>query len=187
MFTLVQTILIFLVIIHIIVIVLEMKSNILGTDKDHEVEDKLYKQSSIFFFYGTIFLCQILAAYLSWSTITLTLIGTSIFLGGLFLRRFAIYTLDSLFTMEIGIRTNHQVIKKGPYKLIRHPSYTGYLMMTFGYLIASMHWLAIIPLLFVIGFLRKRMNEEEEMLIKHFKQEYRDYMKESYRLIPYIY
>lgn len=177
-----------MLLLHFLMIFYEGYSRTLGDDKLSNIQDKLFKTSSILFFYGTIFLSQFFSIILSnWSNLISLLIGGIIFLGGFVLRRYAIHTLDYFFTMEIGIRKNHKIIKTGPYKLIRHPSYTGYLLMIIGFLIAVMHWLSIIPLLFVIGFLNKRMQEEEKMLLSHFQDDYKQYASQSYKLIPFVY
>ncbi|KAJ3073416.1 hypothetical protein HK102_006011 [Quaeritorhiza haematococci] len=46
-------------------------------------------------------------------------------LAGCALRLWAFQTLGRLFTFQVGIRNNHKLIKTGPYKYLRHPSYTG--------------------------------------------------------------
>ncbi|MFW9917996.1 MAG: methyltransferase family protein [Candidatus Thorarchaeota archaeon] len=89
---------------------------------------------------------------------------------------------------RITIEDDHKIITKGLYKYIRHPIYLGMLCLFAGYLIAlgslviTSLWTAIL-----FGVLRERMEQEEDMLIERFGEEYIAYMTRTRRLIPYLY
>ncbi len=114
--------------------------------------------------------------------------GVAICLFGFCLRIWAIRTLGRFFSMEIGIRPNHVIVTSGPYRWIRHPSYTGYLLILIGMGLAFHSWIAVLlPVLQTSVFQYFRIIEEEKMLIKHFGKEYSEYMQRTKRLIPYIF
>ncbi|MEW6056137.1 MAG: isoprenylcysteine carboxylmethyltransferase family protein [Bdellovibrionota bacterium] len=121
------------------------------------------------------------------SDLTLIL-GASIFFAGYSLRAWAIRILGRFFTFEIGIRSKHQIIESGPYRWIRHPSYTGYLLMHIGM------GLAYSSLFFILGlgigtlvFFGLRIHQEERMLVRHFGPSYERYMRRTKRLVPKVF
>ena len=86
------------------------------------------------------------------------------------------------------IEKDHQLMKEGIYKYIRHPIYAGGILCSFGSIfifrcifIGSLGFLYIFFVLFV------RLKQEESMLMKEFGEEYLNYMKSSKRLLPFIY
>src|SRR5664279_62984 len=62
----------------------------------------------------------------------LNLAGTLIFVAGLAIRWYAIVHLGRFFTVNMAISADHRLIDTGPYRLVRHPSYTGALMAFLG-------------------------------------------------------
>ena len=116
-----------------------------------------------------------------WSGIALILAGTAF-------RWYAIRTLGIYFTRDVATRPDQQVVQNGPYRLIRHPSYTGGLMALLGIGLALGNWigLALIVLLPLAAYLY-RMGIEERVLVEALGQPYRDYMSRTRRLIPFVY
>ena len=108
---------------------------------------------------------------------------------GFFLRIWSFQTLGHFFTFDLCIRKDHLLITEGPYKYLMHPSYTGLILFIFsGLLYFGIHYLlAIIYLLFGCYQFKKRMDNEEKMLEEKFGQEFKDYAKKRWRLVPYIY
>lgn len=130
------------------------------------------------------------AKYGEWNSLNkaLAILGLCISLAGFVIRWKAIIQLKKEFTVDISVHQNHQLKKDGMYKRLRHPSYLGLLLICSG-LSASMNnlisFLAItIPLILVLFY---RIKIEEEILIKEFGDIYRDYMKETRKIIPGIY
>lgn len=118
----------------------------------------------------------------------LSILGIVLILIGLLIRWIAIITLGRYFTTNVSILPGHQIVKKGIYKYIRHPSYAGGLVSFLGLGLAFSNWLSIIviivPILIVYIY---RMRVEERALIQTFGNEYLDYSKTTKRLIPKIY
>jgi protein-S-isoprenylcysteine O-methyltransferase Ste14 len=121
-------------------------------------------------------------------TTALLLIGFILFIVGGLIRVVAIRQLGRFFTFEIGIRDNHRVIQTGLYSRIRHPGYSGYLLLLLGLCLAHASLLyALIVFIPAISFYRARIFDEERMLLDQFDDEYRSYVKRTWALIPYVY
>ena len=97
-------------------------------------------------------------------------------------------SLTLLWIVIVAIAAGHRLIDTGPYRFVRHPSYTGALMAFLGLALCLANWVSLavmlIPVLLV--FLR-RMHVEEDALLQALGNQYRDYMQRTKRLIPAVY
>jgi protein-S-isoprenylcysteine O-methyltransferase Ste14 len=102
-------------------------------------------------------------------------------LAGAALRDWAIVTLGRFFRREVTIEPGQRLIRRGPYRVARHPSYTGLLVVCAGYGLAFGSWVgaAVGLLLMALGLL-PRIRVEERALAGEFGGEYADYA----RLVP---
>ncbi len=118
----------------------------------------------------------------------LTWVGVFIMISGVAFRRYAIYVLGKFFTATVQIHKDHQLIKAGPYHYIRHPSYLGLLILALGNGIALANWISLLLCIVLptIGIIN-RIKVEEMELSRYFGEQYRDYKKGTWRLIPYVY
>ncbi len=116
------------------------------------------------------------------------LTGLLLILLGMTLRFMAVRSLGKMFTVDVTIREDHALNTSGMYKYLRHPSYSASLLSFLGFGIALNNWLSLavvfIPVL--LSFIY-RVNIEENVLQQQFGDEYRNYMKKSYRLLPFVY
>jgi protein-S-isoprenylcysteine O-methyltransferase Ste14 len=112
-------------------------------------------------------------------------LGVVVFGLGLALRAWAVHELGRFFKFTVVVQTDHQVVDTGPYRLIRHPSYTGLLMIELGLGIALGTWLSIPACLVppLIAF-SSRLASEERFLARELGEPYRAYMERTDRLIP---
>lgn len=106
--------------------------------------------------------------------------------GGIAVRWYAIITLGRFFTMRVQTTSDQQVIESGPYRFIRHPSYTGALMTVFGVLLMSTNWVALACFVIVIPGFAYRIAVEERALVGELGDRYRSYMQHSKRLVPFL-
>ena len=118
-------------------------------------------------------------------TFTITL-GLIITILGLVIAIWARVSLGTNWSGNITFKENHKLVKKGPYKFVRHPIYTGILLMSLGTVIsigtlASVIGLAILFISFWI-----KLKQEEKLMIEHFKKDYIYYKKATRALIPYL-
>jgi protein-S-isoprenylcysteine O-methyltransferase Ste14 len=114
-------------------------------------------------------------------------LGTALIPMGVLLRYIAIDQLGKFFVPEVVIQPGQRVIDTGVYRYVRHPSYTGILIALVGVGLASTNGLSLF-ILVVTGYslLTYRMNIEEAALLRAFGDEYRDYMRRTKRLIPFV-
>ncbi len=135
---------------------------------------------------------ELFISLIDWGALTpslaLTVTATTIYAAGFGLRLWAIGILGRLFTFEIGIRDNHKIIEEGPYQVIRHPSYTGYLLMLVGLGLALGSLSLFMPLfLGTCIFFVLRIRSEEKMLVAYFGEKYRQYQRRTKRLVPFVF
>jgi protein-S-isoprenylcysteine O-methyltransferase Ste14 len=122
------------------------------------------------------------------SGLVIGIIGLSIMMMGIVIRYWAAITLGAYYTRTLRIEDQHRVIEQGPYRVIRHPGYLGVMLLLIGAGIATTNWLPIIvaPMMMFMGYIY-RIHIEEKMLQSTLGQPYIDYMRRSWRLIPFIY
>ena len=113
-------------------------------------------------------------------------IGFSILIIGIFLRILSLLKLKENFSLLVESGDKNSLIVNGLYKHIRHPLYMATLLIAIsGCIIFTCIITWIFFVLTTIGILR-RIKIEESFLISKF-QEYRDYMKHTKKLIPFLY
>jgi len=158
--------------------------------------DRVQDRGSFVIIYGGIIVGIALAILLTsqkWAHINLNFyllnsLALVFLLGGIILRAIAILTLGRFFTANVAVRMGHRVIHQGPYRWVRHPSYTGSLITFFGLGLAFANWLslAVLWILMVVVYVY-RMNVEEKALIASLGEEYLEYSRHTKRLIPGVY
>jgi len=113
--------------------------------------------------------------------------GVAIFGIGALLRVFSILTLGSRFTVWVALQTDHHLTTTGLYRLIRHPSYTGAALTVLGWAITFRSLIGVVLALIVLLPLLSRIGAEEQLLIEEFGDEYRQYQRRTWRLVPFVY
>jgi len=114
-------------------------------------------------------------------------VGIVLMLLGIAVRQWAIAVLGRFFSLNVRVVEDHRVVDKGPYRLVRHPSYTGVLITFIGISLAVQSFAALLVLLtvFTISF-GYRMRVEEKTLLTELGDNYANYMKRTKRIIPYL-
>lgn len=107
--------------------------------------------------------------------------------SGLALRLWSIRVLARWFTVDVTIQEGHRLVRHGPYRYLRHPSYTGALLAFYGLALGMGNVLSLLAIVVPVtwAFLR-RIQVEEAMLTEAFPQEYPDYAAHSWRLLPWV-
>jgi protein-S-isoprenylcysteine O-methyltransferase Ste14 len=126
--------------------------------------------------------------------------------GGL-LRGLCYRTLGSLFRWELCIQRSHKLITSGPYSIVRHPSYTGALLVFIGHStllltkgtvlhecllpagglwVRSAIWFIVSYRASIVAWLSWRTIEEDAMLRKQFGEEWDKWAAKTYRMIPFV-
>ena len=116
------------------------------------------------------------------------LIGLLLFSAGLVLRWWAIIYLGCFFTVNVAIAEDHRLITTGPYRFVRHPSYSGSLLIFLGFALCFQNWFSMVVILLPISaaFLW-RIHVEESALRANFGDRYAEYARKTYKVIPFIY
>ncbi|MCF0070817.1 isoprenylcysteine carboxylmethyltransferase family protein [Dyadobacter sp. CY261] len=113
--------------------------------------------------------------------------GLLIMVVGLIVRVEAIIELREFFANTIYIRDDHRLIKTGIYKYVRHGSYTGAYLIGLGIGVYFSAWWGVMLSAVVLGVAyRYRILHEEIALVACFGDEYRQYQKDTYMLIPFV-
>jgi len=114
--------------------------------------------------------------------------GLTMIVLGMALRAWSIATLRKYFTVNVTVRDDHRLIRSGPYRLVRHPSYTGALLSFYGFAIAIENvWGALVVVVPITYAFFVRMRVEEAVLRAAFPDDYPAYERETRRLIPFVY
>lgn len=109
-------------------------------------------------------------------------------LAGMLVRTVSVITLRQFFTVQVAIRQGHKIIDAGLYRYVRHPSYLGIFLFTFGFALSLNNLFSIIILVGGVFFgIEKRVKQEEKVLVKHFGSSYKDYRKRTKRYLLGLY
>ena len=114
-------------------------------------------------------------------------LGIIVMVFGFILRQWAISVLGIYFAPTVRIIKKHEIIGIGPYKYIRHPSYTGMLLFLIGFAFISRSLISLLGIIFPIIGYWYRIKVEEKSLLLHLKKEYKGYMQKTFRLIPFLF
>jgi protein-S-isoprenylcysteine O-methyltransferase len=114
-------------------------------------------------------------------------ITLALFIGGVALRWWAIVVLGRFFTVDVAIHADHELVTRGPYRVLRHPSYTGALMAFVGLGLTFGSWLGLAVLVAPVAIaLGVRIRVEERALEQRFGDAWRAHRANTWRLIPLI-
>ncbi len=111
----------------------------------------------------------------------------SAMIGGLALRAWAVVLLGRWFTWHVTVQAGQQLVSRGPYRFIRHPSYTGALITFVASCALLRSWVAAVFAAFalVLAFAR-RIRYEEALLVKALPG-YQAYMSRTSKLLPHVF
>ncbi len=113
--------------------------------------------------------------------------GLVVVAGGLALRLWSVTTLGRSFRTTVEVDADQPVVSSGPYRLVRHPSYTGFMVIAIGCGLLSRTWpgLVLLTLLPFVALLRRIRVEELEMT-RVLGERYSSYSARTKRLIPWL-
>jgi protein-S-isoprenylcysteine O-methyltransferase Ste14 len=117
-------------------------------------------------------------------SIIIQLIGAAVFSFGCLLHAWSVHVRGK-HAVSWVMPKDHQIISAAPYSIVRHPSYLGYMLMILGLTITWGNWVTLISWIAIPGYYYVSLYEEQ-MLIQHFGDKYREYMKKVNGFIPRI-
>ena len=114
-------------------------------------------------------------------------LGLAVVLAGVALRDWAIVSLGRYFRREVTIEPGQRIVRRGPYRVLRHPSYAGLLLVFTGFGLTFGSWVsAAVVLLIVFAGMLPRIRVEERALAQAFGAEYADYANSTARVLPRV-
>jgi protein-S-isoprenylcysteine O-methyltransferase Ste14 len=114
-----------------------------------------------------------------------TAAGLMVMWIGLAIRIWSVIVLGSAFRTTVEVDAGQQIVDRGPYRLVRHPSYTGILLIALGYALTLGNWLSVVILLVIpMATMLRRIAVEEAMLTEVIGQPYIAYKQRTKRLVP---
>lgn len=147
-------------------------------------------------FYVGVLVWTFAPKYMEWSALSLPIwarwAGLVIGLLSIFLNAWSHKTLSQKlgedFDPALRLLKVPAVVKDGPYTKMRHPIYLAFLLMQISVLLLTANWLiGLSGLAIIISVIAIRVPEEERLLIEQFRDEYRDYMQQTGRLLPKLF
>lgn len=135
----------------------------------------LYSVTSWFDFYHIS-----LPLSLRWSGVVIALAGVMLFC-------WAHQILGNNWTAVLARSNEHELVRSGPYRVIRHPMYLAFFTIGIGFgLISENYLIAALYVIPLTAMYSARVKREETMLIEKFGDSYREYMKKTGRVFPRI-
>ncbi|HTG26679.1 MAG TPA: isoprenylcysteine carboxylmethyltransferase family protein [Methylomirabilota bacterium] len=127
-------------------------------------------------------------AAMSWKRTSVFLVGIFFMLMGVALRWYSAAILGKYFTFDVAIQGGQTLIEAGPYRYVRHPSYSGALLSLLGFGLALGNWAGLAAALSCLGFAYSyRIPIEEQALSSALGDVYIKYMTRTWRLIPFLF
>lgn len=84
----------------------------------------------------------------------------------------------------VTVKHDHELIRGGPYRYVRHPIYTGLLLALLGAAIARDEWRGLVAMAIATAALWRKLQLEERWMIEQFGEEYRRFRAEVPALVP---
>lgn len=120
--------------------------------------------------------------------IILTILAGCLAIASLWLALSAVKTLGKQWDYRAQIIEGHELIVSGPYKIVRHPIYSGLfgLLIVSGFSMTKLWAYLLAITLYIIGTIL-RTKVEEQLLIQHFGDDYLKYKKRVPAIIPFLF
>ena len=113
-------------------------------------------------------------------------IGTAIVAAGLAFAIWARVFLGRNWSGTVTLKEQHELIRGGPYRWVRHPIYTGLLFAFLGSAVALGQWRGLLAVLIVFVALWRKLRMEERWLTEMFGEQYARFRQEVAALVPFV-
>jgi protein-S-isoprenylcysteine O-methyltransferase Ste14 len=114
-------------------------------------------------------------------------IAVAVTTAGLALSIWARRTLGGNWSGSVTLKENHELVKHGPYRWIRHPIYSGVLLMILGTALASGRAQGLLAFMIALIAIYLKSRVEERWMESEFSVRYSVYRKGSWALFPFVY
>lgn len=113
-------------------------------------------------------------------------IGLAVYFVFSWIQVWSFKTLGDNYSQDIMIKKNHELVTKGPFKIIRHPQYLCQILLDLGATAATFGYIVGLLALIEIPIYIMRASMEDKLLAKYFAEKFSDYKKKSGFMIPFI-
>jgi len=114
-------------------------------------------------------------------------LGLGLFGFGFVLMTWAQLCLGRQFSVQVALQDGHRLVSDGLYRYLRHPRYLGIIVLNLGITLAFRSGLALMCTAGLVGVLLWRIHDEETLLCRAFGDEWQQYTRRSWRLMPFVY
>jgi len=87
----------------------------------------------------------------------------------------------------VQVKQDHQLVRDGPYRFVRHPIYTGVLTALLGTALVNNHWGGILAVVIAFGSFWRKLTLEERFMGETFGSAYEEYRRKTAALIPFLF
>jgi protein-S-isoprenylcysteine O-methyltransferase Ste14 len=116
----------------------------------------------------------------------LSVLATSLVVLGAAFAIWARLTIGTNWSGTITLKEDHELIVRGPYRLVRHPIYTGLIAMGLGSVLMFAQPVYLLEFAFVTPLLLMRIPVEERLMTETFPDQYPDYRRRVKAIIPFV-
>lgn len=113
-------------------------------------------------------------------------LGAALGFAGLAFCVWARVTIAANWSSDVQLKRGHELIVEGPYRWVRHPIYTGLLMMFAGTALAIGEWRAALAVALAAGAFWRKLRLEEAVMRRQFDEAYARYAARTPALIPFV-
>ena len=114
-------------------------------------------------------------------------LGLAILIVGSVLRIWPMFVLGHRFSGLVAIQPGHELVTKGPYRVVRHPSYLGMMLGFVGWVLVFRSSVGLAAAALGLVVLAQRIESEETLLASQFGSAYDEYRRRTWRLVPWVY
>ncbi len=119
-------------------------------------------------------------------TIVTGILSDLIVFVGLFITIWARVTLGGNWSARVTLKEDHELIQRGPYRAVRHPIYSGLLLMILGTAVLAGQTVGFFALAICFGAFWVKLRQEEALLTQHLPG-YAEYMRRTKALVPFLF
>jgi protein-S-isoprenylcysteine O-methyltransferase Ste14 len=117
-------------------------------------------------------------------SLTLFFVGVGLVAAGLAFSIWARVHLGRNWSGTVTLKQDHELVRDGPYRYVRHPIYTGLLLAFVGCAVARDEWRVLIAIVVIYAALWRKLKLEERWMIEQFGDAYRRFIAEVPALVP---
>ena len=114
------------------------------------------------------------------------IVADVIALAGLVIMLWARVILGRNWSADVALKEGHELVTSGPYRWVRHPIYSGLLLMALGWAVWRGRYSGFWGLAVLLPLFWIKARAEEQLMIQHFGDAYRSYKARVKALIPYV-